>query len=291
MDPANNSWPSGRSCAVSVSIDVLGDALVARGNGPDRPLKHRSSARYGLYEGAARLLDVLTARGLPADWYFTAAAAADRPHLAERVSSVGHGIGFHCLPMESRDDRARHRLARDLAGGRALLHAITGQPVEGFRMTSSDWHPGVPEHAVDAGFRWSSSLVVDDVPFWLGTSGLLEIPVRHEWDLAQYLAFNLQPAFPPGQGRIASSRTVFGNLRAEIAGAARWGTSVVLRLPADVAGTPARAAAIGDLLDWALAQNAWMCSHRDLLDRCHAGPPDPQPHAYDRFLAWRAEVA
>jgi len=72
--------------------------------------------------------------------------------------------------------------------------------------------------------------------------------VHHELEDHPYFFFNLDPAFPAGQSRIASYREVLGNWTTEFTAYHRFGLCYVLRLQPEVTGTPGRIGLVRELL-------------------------------------------
>jgi hypothetical protein len=80
--------------------------------------------------GAARLLDLLGRRGLPATWFMATEAIAAHPELCERAVFAGHeigllGVGAAPAGLPSAD--------ADLSRGIAAILGLGGQPPRGFR--------------------------------------------------------------------------------------------------------------------------------------------------------------
>ncbi|MBK0417910.1 polysaccharide deacetylase family protein [Leucobacter sp. CSA1] len=235
------SWPHGDGCAVVITVDVDGDLpfLAAHPENEHRA-KSRSVGRYGPEVGARRVLGVLERCGVRADWFIPGRLAADDPELLREVTRAGHSVGVHGDAHLDFDGLSLDEQLREIAGGAAALAAVTGERPRGFRIPSGEWHPELPRRAAELGFEWSSSLPSDDHPFRTAP-GLAEVPWRYELEDAQYFAYNLDPPFPPGQSRITPIETVEANWWCEYEGAARWGTLFVLRLNAELIGTPGRA--------------------------------------------------
>jgi len=283
--PQEPGWPHGARCAVVVTIDVDGDLpFLALDPGHRDRLKSRSVGQYGPDHGAARLLRVLERLGLAASWFVPGAIARQYPELLRSVLQSGHelaGHGMHHLDFDGLGLEAQ--LAEMLEGARALQE-VSGVEVRGFRTPSGEWKPGFPEAMAAAGFQWSSSLPGDDRPFPLGDTGVMELPFRYELEDLQYLGFNLDPPFPPGQSRIQSLEAVRDNWDVEFAAARRFGTVLTLRLNAEIMGTPGRARMLEDFLSSTIASGeAWIATCGELAAHW-AGQPVEADHPYRRFL-------
>lgn len=279
-------WPRGARCAVVVSIDVDGDLpFLALDPTYRERLKLRSVGQYGPDHGASRLLAVLERLDLAATWFVPGAVAEQYPDLVRRVASQGHelaGHGMQHLDFDGLD--LEGQLAEMVKGAGALCDASGVEP-RGFRTPSGEWKPGFPEAMAAEGFRWSSSLPCDDRPFPLGGSGILELPFRYELEDLQYLGFNLDPPFPPGQSRIQSLEAVRANWDIEFAAAQRWGTMLMLRLNAEIMGTPGRARFLEDFLrDVQASGQAWLATCGEVAGHW-ASQPVEGDHPYSMFLS------
>jgi peptidoglycan/xylan/chitin deacetylase (PgdA/CDA1 family) len=288
------NWPHNARCAVAVTIDIDGDLpfLALDPEYRDR-LKSRSVGLYGPDHGAKRILAVLDDLDIRATWFVPGAIATTHPELVRRISATGHEVACHGtqhLDFDTLDVRGQ---VKEILSGRTMLEEVLGTAVTGFRTPAGEWGPRFVEAMADEGFLWSSSLPSDDRPFWLAETGVLEIPFRYELEDLQYLGFNLDPPFPPGQSRIASHQTVRENWRIEFEAANRWGTLFLLRLNAEIMGTPGRAQLLRQFLtEIQQSGTAWIASCGEL--HSHFAPAHPHPednHPYSLFTRLSAGVA
>ncbi|WP_115789039.1 polysaccharide deacetylase family protein [Arthrobacter silvisoli] len=278
-------WPHGARCAVVVTIDVDGDLpFLALDPAHRDRLKSRSVGQYGPDHGAGRLLRVLERLGVAASWFIPGAIAQQYPELVRSVVHGGHELACHGMHHLDFDGLDLDGQATEMFDGARALQEVSGAPVRGFRTPSGEWKPGFPEAMAAAGFEWSSSLPGDDRPFPLGDTGVLELPFRYELEDLQYLGFNLDPPFPPGQSRIQSLEAVRDNWDIEFAAARRFGTMLMLRLNAEIMGTPGRARLLEDFLSSTIASGeAWIATCGRLAAHW-AGQPVETDHPYRRFV-------
>jgi peptidoglycan/xylan/chitin deacetylase (PgdA/CDA1 family) len=278
------TWPGGAECVVVVTVDVDGDLpFLALDPAHRDRRKSRSVGQYGPDHGADRLRTLFAELGVPATWFLPGRVAQRHPVLVERLHAAGADLASHGTAHLDFDGLDLAAQIDEILGGRDALQAVTGAPVRGFRIPAGEWRPGFVRAMTDEGFTWSSSLPGDDRPFWLDAEGgALEIPFRYELEDLQYLGFNLDPPFPPGQSRIASHRTVFENWSAEFAAARRWGTLLLLRLNAEVMGTPGRAALLRRLLGEMQQHDVWFATCAQVRERWEGVPLD-HDHPYQRF--------
>jgi peptidoglycan/xylan/chitin deacetylase (PgdA/CDA1 family) len=266
------------------TVDVDGDLpFLALDPAHRTRMKSRSVGQYGPDHGADRLRTLLEELAVPSTWFVPGMVARQHPALVERIHAGGGELAGHGTAHSDFDGLSAAEQIDEMLGGRDELEALTGEPVSGFRIPAGEWHPSfVPAMAAE-GFAWSSSLPADDRPFWLDATGdVLEIPFRYELEDLQYLGFNLDPPFPPGQSRIASHRTVLGNWMIEFDAARRWNTMFLLRLNAEIMGTPGRTALLRRLLEHLRQHDAWFATCAQVRSAWDAVAPDPD-HPYQRF--------
>ncbi|WP_328332326.1 polysaccharide deacetylase family protein [Streptomyces sp. NBC_00455] len=254
-------WPRGIRCAVVVSVDLDAELpLLAADPTTAQRVKTLSVGRYGATRGVDRLLAEFQSQGVTATWCVPGRNAERYPHLLHAIAGHGHEIAHH---GHAHEDFSGLGLAGQLDvvdRGSAAIADVTGERPRGFRIPAGEWAAGFPDALVDRGFAWSSSLHGDDLPHFhpARTAGprtgtgterrLTEIPVHHELHDHPYFFFNLDPAFPAGQSRIAPYREVLGNWTTEFDAYHRFGLCYVLRLQPEVTGTPGRIGLVRELL-------------------------------------------
>lgn len=284
------NWPNHAAYAFVVTIDVDGDLpLLAEHPGNVERMKSRSAGLYGPEVGVPRLLRVMSDLGIVAHWFTPGEIARRYPRMIREVHESGQRIGVH---GDRHLDFGRLDLSEqveEMVAGRAAIQEIIGQEPQGFRTPAGEWAPGFPEAMDRAGFTWSSSLASDELPFPLTGSGLIEVPFRYELEDQQYLAYNLDPPFPPGLSRITPLESVADNWWCEVRGAERFGTLVHLRLNAEVMGTPGRARMLHRFLaELAGRGTAWFTTCDEVAAHSRSAGADPD-HPYAMFMKLAAE--
>lgn len=279
-------WPNNARCAVAVTIDVDGDLpFLAIDPGYRNRMKSRSVGLYGPDHGAHRILSVLKQLDIPATWFVPGAIVKTHPGLVRDIAASGHDIGSHGHEHLDFDSLSLAGQVHEILTGRDMLSPLVQQPISGFRTPAGEWKPGFLEAMAAGGFHWSSSLPCDDRPFWLADTGILEIPFRYELEDLQYMGFNLDPPFPPGQSRITSHQTLRENWTTEYAAANHWGVMFLLRLNAEIIGTPGRAQLLKNFLsEIKQSGTAWITTCDQLHEYIAATSPDPEiGHPYSLF--------
>lgn len=244
-------WPKGYRCAVVLTVDyndihgILTQAPEVAGR--DKTL---SVWRYGTQRGVERLLALLKELDVTSSWFVPGVVAEENPEHLRAIQAGGHEIACAGYRHQNYDNLDLTAQSADIAKGCETLAALTGQRPTGFRIPAGNGAPGFIEALRDQGIRWSSSWRGDDLPFAHPTSPeVIELPLHYELEDEPYFAFNLSPAVPPAQSRIASYSHTLGNLQMDFAGFHRFGLCYVLRLHPEIIATPGRIGVLRALLE------------------------------------------
>ncbi|OYQ29322.1 polysaccharide deacetylase [Pseudomonas mandelii] len=243
-------WPQGYRCAVVLTVDyndihgILTQAPEVAGR--DKTL---SVWRYGTQRGVERLLGLFAELGVKSSWCIPGIVAEENPQHLRAIQAGGHEIACAGYRHRNYDLLDLAGQSAEIAKGCEALAALTGQRPTGFRIPAGNGAPGFIEVLRDQGIRWSSSWRGDDLPFAHPTAPeVIELPLHYELEDEPYFAFNLSPAVPPAQSRIASYSHTLGNLQLDFAGFHRFGLCYVLRLHPEIIATPGRIGVLRELL-------------------------------------------
>ncbi|KZN19900.1 MULTISPECIES: polysaccharide deacetylase family protein [Pseudomonas] len=243
-------WPNGYRCAVVLTVDyndihgILTQAPEVAGR--DKTL---SVWRYGTQRGVERLLKLFEELGVSSTWCIPGIVAEENPQHIRAIQAGGHEIACAGYRHQNYDKLTLAEQSAEVAKGCATLSALTGQRPTGFRIPAGNGAPGFIEALREHGIRWDSSWRGDDLPFAHPTAPeVIELPLHYELEDEPYFAFNLSPAVPPAQSRIASYSHTLGNLQMDFAGFHRFGLCYVLRLHPEIIATPGRIGVLRELL-------------------------------------------
>ncbi|AWM92401.1 polysaccharide deacetylase [Pseudomonas sp. 31-12] len=243
-------WPKSYRCAVVLTVDyndvhgILTQAPEVAGR--DKTL---SVWRYGSQRGVDRLLGLFAELGVKSSWCIPGIVAEENPEHIKAIQAGGHEIACAGYRHQNYDLLDLAEQNAEIAKGCDALTALTGQRPTGFRIPAGNGAPGFIEALRDQGIRWSSSWRGDDLPFAHPTAPeVIELPLHYELEDEPYFAFNLSPAVPPAQSRIASYSHTLGNLQMDFAGFHRFGLCYVLRLHPEIIATPGRIGVLRELL-------------------------------------------
>jgi len=260
-------WPNGNRCAVVLTVDyndihgILTQAPEVAGR--DKTL---SVWRYGSQRGVDRLLGLFAELGVSSSWCIPGIVAEENPGHIQAIQAGGHEIACAGYRHQNYDNLTLAEQSADIAKGCEALAALTGVRPTGFRIPAGNGAPGFIEALRDHGIRWSSSWRGDDLPFAHPTAPeVIELPLHYELEDEPYFAFNLSPAVPPAQSRIASYSHTLGNLQMDFAGFHRFGLCYVLRLHPEIIATPGRIGVLRELLEGIQQhQDVWIATAGDV---------------------------
>ena len=233
-------------CTVVLSFDVDGSSgMINR----DPRVEHRPSARsfgdYGPTVAVPHILTALARADVPASFYVPGWVAERNPATVERIATAGHEIGHHgylheppaTLLVISEEE------AEVLDKGSEILRGITGESVAGYRSPSWELSDVSLQLMVERGFRYDSSLMGSDAPYWVaaGDSALVELPIH--WALDDYPYF----VFAPTDGRRlqAAPEHVESTWRDAFDEIRRRGGVFTLTMHPYIIGRPGRVAMLG----------------------------------------------
>ena len=232
-------------CAVVISFDVDGaSGMINR----DPGVEHRPSARsfgdYGPSVAVPHILALLAERGIPASFYVPGWIAERNPSVVERIAEAGHEIGHHGYLHEPPASLSAEQEAEVLDLGSEILRGIVGEAPAGYR--SPSWE--LSDHSLallrERGFRYDSSLMGGDAPYW-AAEGLVELPIH--WALDDYPYF----VFAPIDGRrlMAAPEHVYAAWRDAFDELYSRGGVFTLTMHPYIIGRPGRLMMLDRLLD------------------------------------------
>ena len=215
-------------CVVVLSFDVDGSSgMINR----DPRVEFRPSARsfgdYGPTVAVPHILAALARAEVPASFYVPGWVAERWPTTVELIAGAGHEIGHHGYLHEPPATLSAEEEAEVLDKGNEILCGITGEGVAGYRSPSWELSDVSLQLMAERGFRYDSSLMGSDAPYWVsaGESALVELPIH--WALDDYPYFVFAPT-----GRSAIDG-VAGTGGIDVAGGVRRDSASGRRVHAD----------------------------------------------------------
>ncbi len=185
-------------CTVVLSFDVDGSSgMINR----DPQVEFRPSARsfgdYGPIVAVPHILTALARAEVSASFYIPGWVAERNPATVERIAEAGHEIGHHGYLHEPPATLSAEDEAEVLDRGSEILRGIVGEAPVGYRSPSWELSDVSLDLMSERGFRYDSSLMGSDAPYWVsaGDSAMVELPIH--WALDDYPYF----VFAPTDGR------------------------------------------------------------------------------------------
>lgn len=274
-------WPGGKRCAVAITVRMDGPLFWLRlsPTSRDRP-KTLSIGEYGLRRGTPRILALLDRLSLPATWLIPGAIATAKPELCQAIAELGHEVAHRGQELEDFARLTSEEQCTALHTAADAIATAAGAAPAGFSAPPGDVTTDTFTLLAELGYTWCSVLHGDDRPSFIDTGGqhpLVHLPNRWELQDAPYFVFNYEPAYPPGQGRIASYDDVLDSWQTEFDGYRAHGGCLVLGLDAQSIGTPGKTDLLAELLSYITHTGAaWIATCADIATwwaRQHRGDP------------------
>jgi peptidoglycan-N-acetylglucosamine deacetylase len=270
LKPCN--WPNGAKCAVALSFDADHDTIPLR-DGDQSPMRI-SQGQYGARQGVPRIRRILEQEAIPATFFYPAVAALLYPDEVRGVAQEGHEIGIHSW-IHERNTNLAPDVERDLTmRARDVLARLAGRDPVGIRTASWDFSPHTLEIIREMKLLYDSSLMADDDPYELTTSGeatgIVELPP--EWIRDDAVYFNmerfsaLRPYTPP-----SAVEEIF---RAEFDLAYEEGGLFLLTMHPHVSGHRSRIVVLQRLIHYMKTKaSCWFATHEQIARWCLAQTP------------------
>lgn len=274
MGKSNWAWPEGKSCAVLFSVNLDAEyygRIFYPGidvDGGDIMRLGKTGMEYGL----PRLLDTLDSYGVKATFFIPGAVAERYPAQVKEIAGRGHEIGCHGDEHEVLGILTREEQKAVLQRAKEKLQNMTGRKIQGFRMPEGEMNEDTLEVLKELGFKYSSSLSDDDVPYIHQKTCVVELPIHWELFDLPYFTFAFDPPIPPGQSRSASMDEVLKNWEYEWEGTKRWGTLMNIQLDPQAIGEQGRIFMLEHLIEMVQAETgAWITTGEMIAGTAHCG--------------------
>jgi allantoinase len=288
--PSAWSWPGGAKLALCVVVNVEEGSEYSVADGdpfpepvdelgvvikkPVRMHGNESNYRYGINEGAPRIVALLDKHGVRATWTAAALSLERAPQLAATIRARGdevcsHGWRWvHQFRLNEADERAFIRRAAD-----SIQASIGTRPVG---WLSRYLHTDATRRLLqEEGFTYHMDDYSADTPFWgavAGGSGPMVI-VPYALD-SNDMKMWVSPAYTPDMWLKYVCDT-FDELLAEAQGATQP-RMMSLGLHLRIIGRPGRIGALRAFLEHAgRAQGVWVTTRRAVADHFAAAVPRP----------------
>ncbi len=198
-------WPDSGRVAVGISFDFDTETLSLRSSVTTPSVL--SSGQYGARAGIPRILKLLDEYNIKATFFIPAVSAELYSAEVQQIADAGHEIGRHGWIHEATPTLQREDELMLMQRSLDTLERIGGERPVGIRTGSWEYSENTLELISELGLLYDSSLMADDKPYELVSSGLqtgiVELPV--EWILDDYPYFGMdrtsaiRPHMTPGE--------------------------------------------------------------------------------------------
>ena len=233
-------WPNERRCAFSLTFDVDGETTafaLDREHAATR-LTLMSEYQYEGHVAVPRILELLELYEVRATFFWPRRTVELHPENVRAIVARAHELGHHGYMHERPVGLSDADEQRIVSKGLEAFELFAHRRPNGYRSPSWDLKRTSPELLLRNGFAFDSSLMGNDVPYWIETpvGRLLELPVhwRHEdWPLFGFVS-------PPraGSNGMATPSAAFEIFAEEFEGIYERGALFTLTLHPSVIGRP-----------------------------------------------------
>ena len=183
-------WPNGAQCAVALSFDEDAESGYVFTNPEEAAtrLDEVEQRRFGPRTGTPRILRLLEKYGLTATWFVPGYTVEHHTDAIIAVQAAGHELACHGNVHEALhtlDEAAERRVLDEQL---AIFQRHLGIRPVGYRSPSWSLNARTPALLKEYGFTYDSSLMGDDIPYFVDTPGgkLAEVPIQWLLDDAPF---------------------------------------------------------------------------------------------------------
>jgi peptidoglycan-N-acetylglucosamine deacetylase len=176
------TWPDGKQCAVILSFDVDAEsAFVFRfPQKSAEQLADMEERRYGPRVGVPRILRLLDRNNLKASFYVPGYTIVHHTAVVRTIQDAGHELGAHGNVHETLDTLDAQQEEEVLTTQLQIFDDLLSVRPVGYRSPSWELNVRTPGLLKRHGFLYDSSLMGNDIPYWLDTPDgpLVEVPIQ-----------------------------------------------------------------------------------------------------------------
>ena len=132
--------------------------FISRGLTTPTPL---SRGEFGIV-GAARILELLGAHGIPSTWFVPGFTIETYPAVCETLVKAGHEIGHHSWSHTAPALQTREQEEEDMVRANEAIRRLTGRKARGYRSPAWDLSVNTIDLLLAQGFEYDSSLMGAD---------------------------------------------------------------------------------------------------------------------------------
>jgi peptidoglycan/xylan/chitin deacetylase (PgdA/CDA1 family) len=183
-------WPNGNQCAVVLSFDVDAESgyVFRYPEEAASRLDEMEERRFGVRTGLPRILRLLERYRLPATFFVPGYTIEHHTAAVRSIVDAGFELGCHGNIHEAvhlLDEPAERRILQEQLD---IFKQVFGLRPVGYRSPSWSLNVRSPGLLREFGFEYDSSLMGDDIPYFVDTphGRLTEVPVQWLLDDAPF---------------------------------------------------------------------------------------------------------
>jgi len=183
-------WPNGAQCAVVLSFDVDAESGYVYRNPQEAAtqLDQIEERRFGVRSGLPRILRLLEKYSLPATFFVPGFTIERYTKAVTPIRDAGFEMACHGNvheTLDTLDEAAERRILKEQLD---IYQSYLGVKPVGYRSPSWSLNNRSPRLLKEAGFLYDSSLMGDDIPYFVGTphGELAEVPIQWLLDDAPF---------------------------------------------------------------------------------------------------------
>ena len=191
-------WPNNARCAVNIGFDVDAETMwIARDPESVRRPGLMSQGEYEIRVGLPRILRLLDKYHIKTTFFVPGWVADHHPDQIRAIHDKGHEIAHHGYLHEWLDyNIPLDQESAILEKGINSLKAITGEVPRGYRPPGGELTPNTIRLLKGRGFFYESSLMNDEVPYFLKLDGkssdFVELPIHWVLDDSVYTNWSMR---------------------------------------------------------------------------------------------------
>lgn len=262
-----------RPMLVALTFDVDAESgWLGQGEHFNGRLTTLSEARYGVIRGLPRILSLLAEFGAAATFYIPGYTAEKYPEAVQSILQAGHELAHHGYLHKSSIAISEQEQLEELARGIDALKATAGITPRGYRSPAWELTPTTFGLLCDHGFKYDSSMMSDDRPYFESYDGrsIVELPVHWTLDDWPYFAWSEYA----GGGRLTDPREWADIWYSEFEAARGDSRTITYTMHPEVTGRGGRMVALEGLMRrMANDSSVRFVTHSELAGIFEAGLP------------------
>jgi peptidoglycan/xylan/chitin deacetylase (PgdA/CDA1 family) len=270
-------WPDGARLVISLSMQFEAGAQPSRNayspySSMDTESPHPaidSWFNYGVKEGIPRLLDLFERKNVKITSHVVGAAADKAPELVREIHARGHEIAGHGMSWEPHWRWPPEKERASYEESTRLLERLTDTRPVGFNAFALRGSPNTLGLIQDLGYLYHTDDLSRDEPFFITVNdkpfGVVPYTKRNN-DIERF-----HEQSTTAEMWMQDVKDEFEVLYAEAANRRRM---LSISTHDRIGGQPARVAALGRFLDYALRTPGVVCMRKDEIWRWAAAQPD-----------------